>query len=173
VRLVMCPPLSQAASRFDGTWRGTYNSLHYENPPQAGDDLEQKNEFELRLHERKGIVTGEFTWLTSSSRGAPQGLPRESSPLSILNGKIFDDRACFGVVNKYGDMRWCVFVHGNTLTGSWSGGPHIGGCRCRSSLLRRQWKQDRAVATQCPSPKNRSTSIAAMHPAPAAVIACR
>jgi hypothetical protein len=67
---VIYPPLSHAASRFDGTWRGTYNSLHYDRLPEADSPLEQISEFELRLHERKGIVTGEFTRRTPVPGGA-------------------------------------------------------------------------------------------------------
>lgn len=124
--LAMYAPFCLAASRFDGTWQGTYNSLHYDHPQEPGAPLEQTNEFELRLHERKGIVTGEFTGRTPVTSGAALGLPREGSRLLILNGKIFDDRACFDVVNEYGDMRWCVTVRGNKLSGTWSGGPEGG-----------------------------------------------
>lgn len=114
--LLICVPLCHAASRFDGTWRGTYNSLHYERLPQAGDPLEQINEFELRLHVYQGTVRGEF-----QRRGTNSGPDRP-----VTNGKMFGDRACFDVVNEYDDMRWCVVVHGNKLSGSWSGGPEGG-----------------------------------------------
>ncbi len=125
--LIVFSPLCRAASRFNGIWQGTYNSLHYERPPQTGDDLEQRNGFELRLYERRGIVTGEFSRrVAASPSGTPQSLRPEISPLSILNGKIFDERACFDVVNEYGDMRWCVIVRDNKLTGTWSGGPEGG-----------------------------------------------
>ena len=126
VWLLLCASLCQAATRFDGTWRGTYNSLHYDRPQEPDGPLEQINEFELRLHERKGIVTGEFARRTPVPSGAVEGPAVEDPRLSILNGKIFGDRACFDVVNEYGDMRWCVIVRGNKLSGTWSGGPEGG-----------------------------------------------
>jgi hypothetical protein len=119
--LLICVPVCHATSRFDGTWRGTYNSLYYERPPEAGDPFEQRNEFELRLHVRQGTVTGEF-----QRRGTNSGPDRP-----VTNGKIFGDRACFDVVNEYGDMLWCIVVHGNKLSGTWTkgpeGGPILGG----------------------------------------------
>jgi hypothetical protein len=109
-------PLCQSASKYDGLWRGTYASLHLDRLPEDGSDLEKTNEFELRLHERKGTVTGEFM----------DGSPVLGPGRSIMNGKIFGDRACFDVVNEYGDMRWCVMVSGDRLSGAWSSGPEGG-----------------------------------------------
>ena len=115
--LLIFAPLCHAASRFDGTWRGTYNSLDYERPSQAGDDLEQRN---------KGTVTGEFTRRISDLGNQAQTPSPQGRRRSILNGKTFGDRACFDVVNEYDDMRWCVTVSGDRLSGTWSGGPEGG-----------------------------------------------
>ena len=119
--LLICVPLCPAASKFDGTWRGAYNSLHYERLPQAGDPLEQINEFELRLRVRHGTVTGEF-----------QRLGANTSPdRHVTNGKIFGERACFDVVDEYSEMRWCITASGDRFSGTWTkgpeGGPILGG----------------------------------------------
>jgi len=65
---------------------------------------------------RRGIVTGEF-----QRRGT-----NSSSNRPLASGKLFGDRACFDVVNEYGDMRWCVTVSGDRLSGAWTRGPQGG-----------------------------------------------
>jgi predicted nuclease of predicted toxin-antitoxin system len=113
--LLICAPLSQAVSRFDGTWRGTYNSQPTELLPD-GSYPEKVNEYELRLHESNGTVTGEF-----QRRGSKSGASR-----TLMNGKLSGGRACFDILADDDDMRWCVIVRGNNLTGAWSLGPEGG-----------------------------------------------
>lgn len=118
--LVMYAPLCLAASRFDGTWQGTYNSQPTELLPD-GSYPEKVNQYVLRLHESNGTVTGAF-----QRRGPNSGPGR-----SAMNGKVFGDRACFDILADEVDMRWCVVVRGDRLTGVWSlgpeGGPLLGG----------------------------------------------
>jgi hypothetical protein len=113
--LLICAPLSQAVSRFDGTWRGTYNSQPTELLPD-GSYPEKVNEYELRLHESNGTVTGEF-----QRRGSKSGASR-----TLMNGKLSGGRACFDILADDDDMRWCVIVRGNRLTGVWDRGPEGG-----------------------------------------------
>lgn len=89
---------------FDGVWRGLYNS----QPTVAVPNVtypENVNEYELRLHDRNGAVTGEFRHRSNTSG------------VALVNGKRFGDRACFDIVEDGEDMRWCVAVHGKRLTG--------------------------------------------------------
>jgi len=118
--LLAAPPVSKAISKFDGTWTGTYNSQPTNLLP---DDSypEAVNNFELRLHESKGAVTGEFRQLGRA----------RSFEEPIRNGRLFGDRACFDVVTEDDDMRWCISVRCPRLEGTWSrgpeGGPLLGG----------------------------------------------
>lgn len=93
--LVIHAPLCQAASRFGVTWRGTYNSQTTELLPD-GSYPEKANDYELRLHESNGTVTGEF-----QRRG-----PSSDIAHLVMNGKLFGDRVCFDIVADDDDMRW-------------------------------------------------------------------
>ncbi len=102
-------------SRFDGTWRGTYNSQP--NSTRTGGSYPKiQNEFMLRLHEKAGLITGDFQVLRPS--------PGRVQP--VMDGKRFGDRACFDLTAGGDDMRWCVLVSGKKLTGAWSRGPEGG-----------------------------------------------
>lgn len=103
-----------ATTGFDGIWRGTYNGQPTKLNPD-GTYPESVNEFELSLHDKGGTVTGEFV----------QRRRDGSAPVTIINGKRFGDRACFDVVTDR-DMRWCVWLSGDELAGSWSAGPEGG-----------------------------------------------
>ena len=103
-----------AASRFQGTWRGTYQSQPTELRPD-GSYPEEVNEFEIRIIETRGKISGTF-------RRMRQGA---DTSVDLANGRRFGSRACFDVVSD-GDMRWCVEVRGDKLTGTWSEGPEGG-----------------------------------------------
>jgi hypothetical protein len=83
---------------------------------QDGSYPEAVNEFELRLRESRGAVTGEFRRLG----------PSPSMAQTIKNGKLFGDRVCFDVIAENSDMRWCISVRATRLEGTWSSGPEGG-----------------------------------------------
>jgi hypothetical protein len=115
VWLLLQITVCRGASRFDGTWWGTFDSQPTELLPD-GSYPQKVNAFELRLHERKGAVTGEF-----ERRGTNVGPAQR-----LMYGKLFGDRACFDVITEETDMRWCLVARGNRLTGTWSNGPEGG-----------------------------------------------
>lgn len=104
----------RAASGLDGTWRGTYNSQPTALMPD-GSYPEKVNAFELRLQDKKGTISGDFS---------TQDETRKIQP--VKNGKRFGNRACFDIVLDSDDMRWCVEARGNRLSGTWSEGPQGG-----------------------------------------------
>lgn len=104
--------LCQAAKGFDGKWRGAYHS----QPTALQKDNsypEVVNQFEIELHEASGRITGAFRYL---GPGAAFSLP-------VTNGRMFGSRACFDIVTRDDDMRWCVAVRRNKLIGTWTTGP--------------------------------------------------
>jgi len=106
--------VASAVSQFDGTWRGTFNGQPTTLMPD-GSYPETVSAFELRMQDRDGIIVGQFR------------LAHEKGKLQPLkNGKRFGSRACFDVELDSDDMRWCVQVKGDQLTGAWSKGPQGG-----------------------------------------------
>ena len=102
------------ASEFDGTWHGTYNGQSTTLLPD-NTFPETVSDFELRLIDRNGKITGEFR------DGGEHG-----AWVRIRNGKRFGERACFDVVRGRDDMRWCVQAASEKLAGAWSSGPQGG-----------------------------------------------
>ena len=101
VWLLIQTTVCQGASRLDGIWRGTFGSQPTELLPD-GSYPEKVNTFELRLHESKGAVTGEF-----ERRGGNVGPVQR-----LMHGKLFGHRACFDVIADETDMRWGVVIRG-------------------------------------------------------------
>jgi hypothetical protein len=118
----MCVSASAyALPRFNGVWRGTFHGMGTGPQPNDKVAVESAHEFELRLNETDGTISGEFHQTDST-------LPTQS----LRNAKRFDDRACFDVTLDDGtDMRWCVSLRHGDLVGMWSkgpeGGPALGG----------------------------------------------
>jgi hypothetical protein len=104
-----------ATSSFNGVWRGTFNG----QPTTRNADgtyPETITAFELTLRRNGTTLTGEFRRLGGQS----------AARILIRNGKMFGDRGCFDLIDSAQDMRWCLTVGQNELSGIWSRGPEGG-----------------------------------------------
>jgi len=103
-----------AKARFDGVWTGMF----YSQPTELASDgsySEHRNRFQIQLREHNDIVKGKLRIFDGHA----------NKEIGVQNGKRFGKRACFDVILG-SDMRWCVYLQGRRLKGSWSTGPEGG-----------------------------------------------
>jgi hypothetical protein len=141
ISLIILFHAAGAVPDVTGTWQGAFNSM----PTVLGTNgsyPERINRFTLWLRKGDHGLVGEFEPI------GPGIAPAQK--FEAVRGA--DDRYCFDLRTADGeDLRWCIRVGGNTLTGLWDrgpeGGPAQGGLGTGARLFKIEAKRVR------PTPK--------------------
>jgi hypothetical protein len=113
---ILAASAARRGSTLVGTWQGTYHSMPRRLLPD-GSYPEVINSFTLTVRKEGETLVGRFE---------PNG-PGIAPTQEIRSYGRFGSRDCFDISEGDGvDMRWCVVVRGNRLTGVWNMGPEGG-----------------------------------------------